>query len=261
MIALITDFGEKDHYTSVMKGVIKKESPQTDIVDLTHSIDPQDIRQAAFSLQYAYPYFPDKTIFTVVVDPGVGSERKVIAVETENYFFIAPDNGVLSQIYKKERIKNIYNITNRDLFLNEVSSTFHGRDIFAPVSAHLNKTGDITELGDKISLSEIKMLNFDPEFLSPFELKARVIDIDRFGNIISNLNIDEVRNHSISSVSLKGHLFNELSKTFSDVGANEPLAYKGSSGMLEIALRNGNFADKFDIKKNDEIIIKLKGKS
>lgn len=261
MIALLTDFGTKDNYTAVMKGVIKNINKKADIIDLTHCIDPQDITQAAFVLQNSYKYFPIGTLFTVVVDPGVGSARKIILVETDNYKFLAPDNGVLSQIYKKEMVRSIINVNNEELFLRNISNTFHGRDIFAPVSGHIDNQVNINELGEKLSLSEIEMKNFEPEILSPVKLKAKVIDIDRFGNLLSNFNLDEMRSHKINNIKIKGHQFSELAETFSDVSPGETLAYKGSSGFLEFALRNGNISEKFGIDKKEEIHIKLKGKS
>ena len=138
VITLLTDFGNQDAYVGIMKGVIAGINPFANIVDICHSISPQDIFSGAYLLYTSYKYFPRKTIHVVVVDPGVGSRRNIICVETKNYFFLAPDNGILSFIVQEERLKSIIRVTNSKYFLPSLSSTFHGRDVFAPVAAHLS---------------------------------------------------------------------------------------------------------------------------
>src|SRR5512139_936347 len=151
IITLITDVGIEDTYAGVLKGVILSISPSCSIVDITHQIPPQDVRAACFALSTSYAYFPQGTIHLVIVDPGVGGKRRPLLIETEDYFFIGPDNGVFTAILVNPGLKSVIEITNREYFLQEVSSTFHGRDIFAPVAAHLANGCLISRFGTPVS--------------------------------------------------------------------------------------------------------------
>ena len=160
IIALLTDFGTKDYFVGAMKGVILGINENAGIIDITHEIEPQNISEASFTLRACYKNFPSHTIFVAIVDPGVGSKRRAILVETEDYFFIAPDNGLLSFVFNESEDFTVYEITNEKFFYHPVSKTFHGRDIFAPCAAHLSKKMLPSEFGkeinDFINFSETK---------------------------------------------------------------------------------------------------------
>jgi len=185
IIALLTDFGLNDNFVGVMKGVIYHINPEVKIVDLSHQIESHNIHEAAFLLKSSYPYFPEGTVFLIVVDPGVGSERKSVIVETEKYLFVAPDNGVLSFLMERD-MKRIIQITNEEYFLKPVSRTFHGRDIFAPVAAYLSKGEKVEKFGSQTR--KIEKLTFPEPQVKNNRLVGEVIYVDRFGNPITNIN-------------------------------------------------------------------------
>lgn len=234
-VALLTDFGNKDWYVPVMKSVINSINPAVPIIDISHEVFSHGLNDAAFVLWNAYRYFPEKTVFCVVIDPGVGTSRRIIAVETEKHFLVGPDNGVLDLALAGASIKNIVEVKNVKFFNDEVSNTFHGRDIFAPVAAHVSKGEKIQSFGETIA---------KPDFESPFitinndesgKHKGMVLYIDKFGNLITNLRIES---KIAGIVEINGKIIPEISNTFSDVDYGEMLAYVGSSNLLEIAVRN-----------------------
>src|SRR3989442_15159550 len=180
LITLATDFGFSDWFVGTMKGVILGIAPRAAIVDITHEIPAGDIRAGAFALRASYRFFPKGTVHVVVVDPGVGSERKAIVVETDNYFFIGPDNGVLSWALAKERIKTIRALENEHYFLHPISGTFHGRDIFAPVAAHLASGVPTRKLGP-VSKDFMRLPWPEPK-RARNRIEAKIVCIDRFGN-------------------------------------------------------------------------------
>ncbi|HHT9159902.1 MAG TPA: SAM hydrolase/SAM-dependent halogenase family protein, partial [Candidatus Brocadiaceae bacterium] len=186
VITLLTDFGNQDAYVGVMKGVITGINPLANIIDICHNIPPQDVFNAAYLLYTSYKYFPRGTIHVAVVDPGVGSRRDIVCVVTKDYFFLVPDNGILSFIIQDEKPKSIFRITNSKYFLPSPSNTFHGRDVFAPVSAHLSLGAKLRQLGIKIN--QLKQLDIPkPDYKKTGQLEGQVIYIDRFGNLISNI--------------------------------------------------------------------------
>ena len=183
LITLLTDFGHSDEYVGVMKGVILSIDQDADIIDLTHMIDPQDITQASCLLKASYPYFPKNTIHVVVVDPGVGTERKIVVLKIDGHFFLAPDNGVLSCLWQNQSIEAGVWVTNPQYFLHDVSRTFHGRDIMAPVAGWLSRKTPIKNLGPPAKYSDLKTINFLTAKISPENcIDGNVISIDRFGN-------------------------------------------------------------------------------
>lgn len=184
IIALLTDFGYKDNFVGIMKGVILGINPQVNLVDISHGVKPQSIFEAYFLLKNSYKFFPKGTIFVAVVDPGVGSKRKSILIETNDYFFIGPDNGIFSFLESHE-IKNIVHLTNKEYFLKPVSSTFHGRDIFAPAAGFLSKGVSPEELGTLIK--SIKRVEIPKPRIEKDKLVGEIIYIDGFGNLISNI--------------------------------------------------------------------------
>ncbi len=177
----MSDFGLKDAYVGILKGVIESIAPGTPVLDIAHDLPPFDRIHAGALLYQAYRFFPRKTIFVTVVDPGVGSERKPILVETENYFFVGPDNGVFTMVLAEEEVRRIFHLTNPNFFLPELSHTFHGRDIFAPVAAHLARGVDPARMGEEIS-DWVRLPEFSPG-VGKDAIRGQVLSIDRFGNV------------------------------------------------------------------------------
>ena len=253
MITLLTDFGLEGPYVPAMKGVILTINPEARIVDITHSIAPQDVDGAAFVLRQAYSWFPKRTIHVVVVDPGVGSQRAILAVEAAGYHFIAPDNGVLKYIFDSHPEAEVFRITNTDVFLKPVSNTFHGRDIFAPVAAHLSKGVSVQSLGE--SFDGYMKGHVPKPMLDGDRITGEVIYIDGFGNGITNIGKDSLQNRKIKRVSVGKVEIKGISRTYADVAEGEPLTLIGSSDALEISVRNGNAAGVLAFHTEDKVTV------
>ncbi len=258
IITLITDFGLQDGYVGVMKGVMSGINPSANVIDISNTISAQDTFQAACILNNSYNYFPRGTIHVVVVDPGVGSDRKIICLETENYLFLAPDNGVLSFVIAKEESGSIREVTNDKLFLPKLSNTFHGRDIFAPVAAHLSKGVSHKELGEIVG--KTNEISLPKPILSPDgKLTAEIIYVDGFGNLITNVNKEVVDRMKIEtervSITMGRRRINGICSAYTDVGDNEALAIFGSSGYLEISVNLGSARDVLKLKKGDKLVL------
>ena len=252
MITLTSDFGLKDPYVAEMKGVILTINPQATIIDVTHSVEKFNIRMGAFMLASAAPYFPKDTIHLAVIDPGVGTERRAILIQTKKGFFVGPDNGVLMLAAQNQGIEHIYEISNPKFMLPKVSSTFHGRDVFAPVAAHLDKGIKPSEFGPEITEATT------PKFASVERRNSSLIGevwhIDDFGNIITNISQKDLPQKRVVNIKLPGVLQNiSFGKTYAQAKLHEPLALIGSHGFLEIALNQGNAAEKFHAKAGDKI--------
>jgi len=258
IITLITDFGLQDGYAGVMKGVIANINPSVNVIDISNNIGPQNIFQAAYVLNSSYTYFPKGTIHVVVVDPGVGSDRKIICLKTDDYLFLAPDNGVLSFIAAKEESPSIREVTNGKYFLQKISNTFHGRDIFAPVAAHLSKGVNHKELGERID--KINKIDLPKPILSPDgKLTAEIIYVDSFGNLITNVNQEVIDRMKIGtervSITMGRRRINGICSSYTDVGDNEALAIFGSSGYLEISVNLGSAGDVLKLKSGDKLVL------
>ncbi len=262
LITLLTDFGLADEYVGLMKGVILSINPLAKIIDLTHQIDPQDIVQAAYTIKSSYKYFPKGTIHVLVVDPGVGSSRSVIALEKDGHIFLAPDNGLLALLINSKKDDFIISVDNSKYFLKNISRTFHGRDIFAPVAAHMTNGVKLHEIGSPIDgekLTQIKMPV--PHTLSGGGIKGSVIFIDRFGNLITNIdadliekNINQKKNSDIKII-LGNKIIHGLSNNYKSVNIQSPLAIIGSKGYLEISVNCGNAKQYFKAQKGDKVMI------
>ena len=241
MITLITDFGDRGGCAGIMKGVILTINPRCPIVDITHHIAPQNIEEAAFVLGSAYPFFPEHTIHLVVVDPGVGGPRKPIIVECEKHRFVGPDNGVFSLVFARERVTGVWEIAADQYTPSRVSPTFHGRDIFAPAAARLSLGMPADALGRELR-SWVRLETLEPE-MAEGVIKARVISVDHFGNLVSNLSQDHFSQLAGSRpfrIAVGGSILKGIFRSYSDVREGEVLALFGSSGLLEISVRNGN---------------------
>ncbi|MCF8092829.1 MAG: SAM-dependent chlorinase/fluorinase [Desulfotignum sp.] len=254
-IALLTDFGHTDPFAGILKGVILSVNPQARIVDLCHGIGPQDIAHGAFVLETSLKYFPEGTIFCTVVDPGVGSSRRAVLVKTADYFLVGPDNGVLWPAARKNTIKKVVNLTSPIYFLSSVSSTFHGRDIFAPVAAHLSAGTDPAAFGPEISDLTI-LAAAGPE---PFEagLVLTVNHIDTFGNIGLNLGWERFKPFCDSGFCLTVNQveITRYYESYAMAPENTPFVLKSSTGYMEIAVKNRHAAKMLGVSQNDKIIL------
>jgi hypothetical protein len=250
MITLITDFGTTDPYAGIMKGVILSENPSASIIDITHGIPPQDVDSAAYCIYSAYRFFPAGSIHVVVVDPGVGSSRSIIAVSMAGHFFLAPDNGVLGLLLSTGRVDFITTVENEKYFLKPVSRTFHGRDIFAPVAAHLSKGLPIDRLGTEIKKDQTFFVDLRvPYQAESGELVGEVIHVDRFGNLITNIDyflirktFDSVNDRNLEII-IGGHQISGLSVCYQDAEPQSLLAITGSMGFIEISINGGNASE------------------
>jgi len=252
VIALLTDFGTKDYFVGAMRGAILSIDETASIVDITHEIAPQDIRVASFTLRACYKNFPAKTIFVAVVDPGVGSNRRAILVETANYYFIAPDNSLLGFIFDEEENFKVYELTDEKFFAAIVSRTFHGRDIFAPVAAHLSKGVVPREFGAQIK-DYIHEKTNKPRNVSEREIEAEIIHIDRFGNLVTNLNEKDLPENF--TIKLNGTIIGRLQSFFAEADTGELFMIWGSAGYLEIAAFQASAAERLGARIGQQIIV------
>ena len=250
IITLTTDFNETDGFAGVMKGVILSINPEAKIIDISHQVPSQNIEAAAFLFYNSYDFFPEGTTHVIVVDPGVGSQRRIIAAQSKKYIFIAPDNKVLNYIFNSDETLTVVNVLNKKYFLPKISNTFHGRDIFAPVAAHLSMGLTIKELGPAIN--DYNNSKIPTPIISSKKIIGNVIYIDKFGNLITNIHQSLISNKNIS-IKFKKIVINNLSNSYTDVKINEPLAIIGSSGYLEVSIRNGDACKNFNISIKDPI--------
>ena len=259
-ISLLTDFGLADPYVGIMKGVILSVNSAARIIDITHEVSPQDLSEAAYLIQSAYSYFPLGTVHVVVVDPGVGSGRAIVGIELNGHRFLAPDNGVLSMVLAEGDIERAVYVENADYFLKSVSHTFHGRDIFAPVAAHLSRGLDMGALGAVVFPADLTRLQMpQPDFLNETSFVGTVISIDRFGNLITNIRYKHMRallersQKEKVEIQIGNQRIFDLSKSYDAVRPQQPLAIIGSRGFLEISINCGNARDVIGAKKGDPV--------
>ncbi|HVM96935.1 MAG TPA: SAM-dependent chlorinase/fluorinase [Candidatus Acidoferrales bacterium] len=240
IISLLTDFGTEDPFVGIMKGVILGIAPDVQIVDLTHSVPPQDVRLGALMLSSAVEYFAPGTIHVAVVDPGVGSQRRAIVIETPKALLIGPDNGLLFPAARKLGISSIRSLENPALFCQPLSRTFHGRDVFAPVAAHLARGVALQNVGS--AFTHCESLDLPEPRRSDTSIEGEVLYVDGFGNLITNIPGALLSNFPALdlSVSIVGMQIVGLSNSYSAVAAGAPLAIVSSSDLLEIAVRDGN---------------------
>jgi S-adenosylmethionine hydrolase len=260
IITLLTDFGTDDEYVGIMKGVILSVNPFVSIIDISHHIAPQDLSQAAYLIKSCYRYFPERTVHVVVVDPGVGSDRSIIALKMKNHIFLAPDNGVLRHLMDEGGIESIIHVDNSSYFLKPVSRTFHGRDIFAPVAAHISKGVEIKKLGTPIDKNDLVNLSIQKPYISDKgEIIGTIISIDRFGNLITNIDLDSIKMLDKEGmgkrleVRIGENKIIGLSLSYKSVRSQSPLAIIGGRGYLEIAVNCGSAKQYFMAKKGDTI--------
>lgn len=259
LITMTTDFGEADYFVPAMKGVIYSINPAAEIVDLTHLIPPHDIYAAAFTLMCCYKDFPGNTIHLVVVDPGVGSARRPIMTMTDDYNFIGPDNGVFSYIHQRERVNRVVHFTAEHYFRQPVSSTFHGRDVFAACAAYVSKLVDWKLMGEEIS-DPVCFNTPTPMVLSDKRIRGAVIHVDRFGNIITNITEAELTPERIEAgarVRIGKREAARVLNHFAEADPNELFAYFGSAGLLELAVPRQSAAHLVDARRGVEVEVIL----
>lgn len=249
-VTLLTDFGHRDPYVGIMKGVIATRCPEAAVIDLCHEVEPQNVAQASYLLETSYRYFPAGTIHVAVVDPGVGSDRRAICVRVCEQVLVAPDNGLLWAVVKNSRPDWIVDVTNRDHFLDDVSNTFHGRDIFAPVAAALASGVDAGQLGQRIdSIQELDAAQ--PSVLPDGTATGTVVHVDRFGNLVTSFAESWLRrqfgDRGSTQVCVGPHRLDGVSQTYADVEPGQALALIGSTGRLEISVNMGSAAQKLSV--------------
>ncbi|MDE3001491.1 MAG: SAM-dependent chlorinase/fluorinase [Gemmatimonadota bacterium] len=252
MITLTTDFGLYDGYVAAMKGAILSIAPDVSLVDVSHQVSPQDVASGAYILSRAYRYFPAGAVHLAVVDPGVGSARRAIVVETSGHRFVGPDNGLFSAVFQRESTWKAVEIRNATYLRSEVSPTFHGRDIFGPVAAHLCNGVSLDELGPRIT---------DPVRLNLWTIQecdnsivGRIVHVDRFGNAISNLGKRRVGSEGVR-VRAGEFVFDRICRTYAEVPEGSSLALYGSDNTLEIAINGGNASRNLGLKRGDRITV------
>ena len=257
IITLTTDFGLKDEYAGVMKGVILSINPEAVIVDISHDIPAQDIMAAGLMLKAAYGYFPGKTIHLSVVDPGVGSKRRIIGAKFKGQIFIAPDNGLLPQVFGDDSPDILISVKNSDFFLSDISDTFHGRDVFAPVAANLSKGIGLLALGPKIEKSSLKELPDQNPEIKNGKLSGSIISIDHFGNLITNIKAEDlnrfIEKGKNARIFIKGRIINGISRSYQKADPTGFCAIMASRAYLEIALFKGNAAKELGIEKGETV--------
>jgi hypothetical protein len=256
IITLTTDFGTKDGYVGAVKGVIKRINPEAEVVDVTHQIEPFDVLGAAFALNNSFRYFPKKTIHMAVVDPGVGSLRQPFLIKSEDFFFVGPDNGVFSFVYQNERIKEMIVLSNKKYFLAELSSTFHARDVFAPVAAYLSLGVDLKEFGNTAKEC-CKLIIPEPKLLKE-GLAGEVIHIDGFGNLVTNIGAELLQNKKIGKMVVGKRQIKRLARSYFEIPEKEVGALVGSSGFFEIAVNQGNAQKTLKSKVGTDVRITFK---
>jgi hypothetical protein len=275
LISLTTDFGLEDAYVGVMKGVMASIAPDVPLVDVTHSIPAQDLRSAAYVLWNALPYFPAESVHLVVVDPGVGTSRRAIASRLPWGYVVGPDNGVFSYVWAAAPPEAIVELTNPNYLRPTMSATFHGRDVFAPVAAHLARGMALEELGDPVSdpvRLSLPALDVDDE-----EVRGEVLYVDHFGNAITSigrliwegglLHLDPAFGNAQSAVlrSRGVHVLandrdvGAIRRTYGEVASGEVLALVGSEGLLELAVSHGSGAARLELKVGDPVVVQWEG--
>jgi S-adenosylmethionine hydrolase len=253
ILTLTTDFGLSDHYVGAMKGVILGICPRAQLVDISHQVSPYAIAEGAFLVAQTYRYFPRGTVHLAVVDPGVGSARRPILVEAAGQFFIGPDNGVFGMVFAREKHK-VRVISNAQYFHRPVSRTFHGRDIFAPVAAHLAAGAAPSRMGKAIA-DYVR-----PPFENPRQTGARtwtgeILKVDRFGNVVTNFRAEDFP--TLEQLVIGRSKARRLVSSYAEARAGELVAIAGSSGYLEVSVNQGSAAEKIGCRSGSACQIRV----
>jgi S-adenosylmethionine hydrolase len=259
ILTLTTDYGVNDHLVGVLKGVMLSINPEINIVDITHGVLAHDILDGALAIGQAFKYFPPRTVHVVVVDPGVGTQRRPILVAADQHYFVAPDNGVLSSVYAQAETLNAWNIISEHYFRQPVSNTFHGRDIFAPVAAWLTKSWQPSSFGETIT--DFVRFSMPKPKVAGNTIKGIVLRVDQFGNLVTNLTAQDVP--ALASADAKftiragNGVVTRVVPTFGAGGTGEAVGIIGSSGYLEIAVNKGSAARALSAGRGAEVTLEL----
>jgi S-adenosyl-L-methionine hydrolase (adenosine-forming) len=263
VITFLTDFGLEDDFVGTCHGVMKRIAPDVEILDVTHGIAPQSILQGALVLANTVPYLPEG-IHLAVVDPGVGSERRAVAIRADERVFVGPDNGLLIPAAEKAGgVADAYEITNREYALEPVSATFHGRDVFAPAAAHLAKGLDIGELGPGLESGSLVRLELPQPEISQRRIRATCLYVDRFGNMQLNLNRENLERCGVEpgdqvEIEHTGDRYYAVAaRTFADARPGEIILYEDAYDNVALAISGGNVAETFNVTPGAEIRIRL----
>lgn len=255
VISFTSDFGTNDGYTGTVKGVILSRAPQSTIVDVCHQIEPWNVASGAWIISSAYQYFPKGTIHIVVVDPQVGSSQRRILLKSDSEVFLAPDNGILTLVLRKQADFKAFELNKKEYWMPYVSSTFHTRDIFAPVAAHLVNGARPEDVGTAIELSSLKQLENQETSTEGGAIRGRVVHIDRFGNLITNITNDKVRPRAVCF--LDEVRVGSTNSTYSSVTEGMAVAFPGSHGYLEIAIHQGRASEILQAKVGSAVALEL----
>lgn len=263
IITLTTDFGLNDHYVGAVKGVILGIVPEAQIVDVCHMVHPFDILDGAMTIAQAYTYFPPRTVHVVVVDPGVGTQRRPIIASTERHHFVAPDNGVLSMIFAREERMHVHHVTAEHYFRDKVSKTFHARDIFSPVAAYLAKRVEAAKFGPEIS-DFVRFNTPKPKPVNGNTLRGVVLKVDRFGNLVTNISAEDAPmlfepQPPPFKMMVGKREIREVKTLYADGAPGEVFAILGSMGYLEISTNRGSAAQLIGSGKGTEVSLILEG--
>ena len=259
-IALLTDFGVDDWYVGVMKGVFAQRAPGVPLLDVSHAVAPGDIRAGAFVLENARPWYPAGTVFLVVIDPGVGTKRRPIAVRAQEHYFVGPDNGVLTPALTLDGAESRL-IDPTELGIETLSKTFHGRDLFSPTAAHLAVTGEFASIGEVVT----DAIRLDPGRLlvSHDRLVGQIVYVDRFGNCITDITAEQLEqfrgDHDAAALQVRvgGAWIHGAVDTYGRVDEGELCALVGSSGRLEIAVRLGDASEQLGLQSGDSVEVQV----
>jgi S-adenosylmethionine hydrolase len=260
IITLTTDFGTNDHFVGAVKGVILDIAPEAAIVDISHAVQAFDVLDGAIAISQTYSYFPTGTIHMVVVDPGVGTTRRPIIASSDGYHFVAPDNGVLSMVYAKEERIHVRHVTSEHYFRQPISQTFHARDVFAPVAAYLAKMVDSHKFGDEIE-DYVKFAAPRPKAAGENRMRAVVLKVDRFGNLITNITPEDIPALFAKSAGFKivvgSREVTEIRTAYAEGAPGEVFGILGSMGYLEIVANRSAAAQITGAGKGSEVSILL----
>lgn len=267
IVTITTDFGTQDGYVPAMKGTMLSIAPSARLVDVTHEVDPQDVMESAFVLMSAQPFFPEGTVHLVVVDPGVGTDRRAVALRHGDHWYVGPDNGVFPLVLDGNTPDAMVELTNPDTWRTPTpSATFHGRDIFAPAAAHLAAGRRLDDLGTPID--RLEPLHWAQPITDTRTIQGWIVHVDHFGNCVTNIRRSTVADavdladespqaEDIPPVEayVGSSVLDSIHGTYGDVSEEDPLLLFGSTGFLEVAVNGGNAADLLDIRKGDSIKI------
>lgn len=257
VVALLSDFGSRDHYVGAMKGVILGICPDATLVDISHDVPTHDVLTAGLELAAAYRYFPAGSVFLVVVDPGVGSDRRGVAADTGDYRFVAPDNGVLTPVLDETPPRRVVELTERRYARPTVSRTFEGRDRFAPAAAWVAKGVQLSALGRP--MTDYRKLDLPAPELADGRIEGQVLRVDRFGNLVSNIDrktFDRLARNGAIQVEVGGHGIGRLVETYTDIGENEVCALFGSTEHLEFAANSTSAVERLEVDRGAAVVVR-----